>query len=98
MSYTLNLNKLIEQLAAQENSTYNPLLACSPYLLEHVIDPLTRNETVYLDSLDFAAFDEIDVDTMLQTAEILREKIQELGCLLHILINTKAKTVSTLYI
>lgn len=60
----LDLSRLVELLrATEEQETFSPP-PISDYILQHIVEPLLRDETVLFSQLDFTAFSEEDLDML----------------------------------
>lgn len=71
-------------MEAEEEKTF-PLPPINPYVLRHIYEPLLRDETVRFSELNYAAFDDRDLndlETMLTDSEDTERRLVYLNKLL----------------
>ena len=67
----LDLKALCHSLGQVEAEETVSTKDCNPYLLEHVLRPLLWDKRLRIRDIDFARFDEEDIDIMAQYSESL---------------------------
>ena len=60
----LDLNLLAARLIEEKEGSVLPQSSCNKYLMDHVLLPLLRGETVFFGSIDYNAFDDEDIGSL----------------------------------
>ncbi|MCI8399287.1 MAG: hypothetical protein HFF90_07790 [Oscillibacter sp.] len=74
----MDLKVLCKQLAQAKEEEVVSTEMCNPYLMEKVLRPLMRNETVLLKDIDFSQFDSEDIREIADYCESLEMEGQKL--------------------
>ncbi len=67
----MDLEQLCKLLAQAKEKDADPMEDCNTYLLERVLRPLMRSETVLLKDVDFGQFDIEDIGQLVEYYESL---------------------------